>query len=90
MKKCSRAQFFRSQSRLTVLLQPRAVEDDLVLLADKVEHIDYKDVAVLSKLTTQHGKLFSRKRSGNCASCQRKVKSAVKYARFLSLMPYVT
>jgi len=52
--------------------------------------IDYKDIPVLSKLVTQHGKLFSRKRSGNCASCQRKVKRAVKFARFLALMPYVT
>jgi small subunit ribosomal protein S18 len=57
---------------------------------DKANEIDYKDIPGLSKLVTQHGKLFSRKRSGNCASCQRKVKRAVKFARFLSLMPYVT
>ncbi len=57
---------------------------------DKNATIDYKDIAVLSKLVTQHGKLFSRKRSGNCASCQRKVKNAVKYARFMALMPYVS
>ena len=57
---------------------------------DKANAIDYKDIPVLSKLVTQHGKLFSRKRSGNCASCQRKVKRAVKFARFLALMPYVT
>lgn len=57
---------------------------------DKIEHIDYKDIGVMSKLVTQHGKLFSRKRSGNCASCQRKVKLAIKYARFMSLMPYVS
>jgi small subunit ribosomal protein S18 len=57
---------------------------------EKGKEIDYKDIPGLSKLVTQHGKLFSRKRSGNCASCQRKVKQAVKWARFLSLMPYVT
>lgn len=57
---------------------------------DKNATIDYKDIAVLSKLVTQHGKLFSRKRSGNCAFCQRKVKNAVKYARFMALMPYVS
>jgi len=56
---------------------------------DKTKKIDYKDIASLSKLTTQQGKLFSRKRSGNCAGCQRKVKLAVKRARFLALMPYV-
>ncbi len=49
----------------------------------------YKDVPALQKLTTQQGKLFSRKRSGNCASCQRAVRAAVKRARFMALMPYV-
>ena len=53
------------------------------------DEIDYKDIQVLSKLTTQHGKLFSRKRSGNCARHQRIVKLAIKRARFLALMPYV-
>ncbi len=56
---------------------------------DKVAEVDYKDIAVLSKLTTQQGKMFSRKRSGNCAHHQRSCKRAVKRARFLSLLPYV-
>ncbi|MBM4039352.1 MAG: 30S ribosomal protein S18 [Planctomycetes bacterium] len=51
--------------------------------------IDYKDVAVLQKLVTSQGKLFSRKRSGNCAKCQRSARAAIKRARFLALMPYV-
>ena len=51
--------------------------------------IDYKDVPVLQKLCTGQGKLFSRKRSGNCAKHQRLSKTAVKRARFLALMPYV-
>jgi small subunit ribosomal protein S18 len=57
---------------------------------EKVEEVDYKDVNVLSKLTTQQGKMFSRKRSGNCARHQRSVMRAVKRARFLALMPYVS
>jgi small subunit ribosomal protein S18 len=55
----------------------------------RIEEIDYKDVATLSKLATGHGKLHSRKRSGNCARHQHSAKSAVKMARFLGLMPYV-
>lgn len=55
---------------------------------DKVGEVDYKDVGVLSKLTTQQGKLFSRKRAGNCARHQRSCMQAVKRARFLALMPY--
>ena len=56
----------------------------------KVSEVDYKDVVVLGKLVTQHGKMFSRKRSGNCATHQRSCKRALKRARFLALMPYVT
>ena len=40
--------------------------------------VDYKDVQGLKKLCTSQGKLFSRKRSGNCAAFQRAVKDAVK------------
>ena len=57
---------------------------------EKVQEVDYKDIAVLNKLTTQQGKIFSRKRSGNCAKHQRSAKRAIKRARFLALMPYVT
>ncbi len=57
---------------------------------EKVVEIDYKDIATLSKLTTQQGKLFSRKRSGNCARHQRSAKRAIKRSRFMALMPYVS
>lgn len=56
----------------------------------KVQEVDYKDLGVLTKLTTQQGKIFSRKRSGNCAKHQRSSKRAIKRARFLALMPYVS
>jgi len=56
---------------------------------DTATRIDYKDIDGLSKLLTAQGKLFSRKRSGNCAKCQRAVKTAVKRARFMALLPYV-
>ena len=51
--------------------------------------VDYKDVQTLKKLCTSQGKMFSRKRSGNCAAFQRAVKDAVKRARFMALLPYV-
>lgn len=56
----------------------------------KTKHVDYKDIEVLSKLLTHRGKIFSRKRSGNCASCQRKVKTAIKQARFMGLLPFTS
>jgi len=51
--------------------------------------VDYKDTRMLVKLVTPQGKLFSRKRSGACAYCQRRIKVAVKRARILALLPFV-
>ena len=48
--------------------------------------VDYKDFNALRKLTTLHGKIFSRKRSGNCTTHQRQLKVAVKRARYLALL----
>lgn len=56
---------------------------------DKVKVVDYKDVQTLYKLCTSQGKLYSRKRSGNCAFHQRSAQTAVRRARFLALVPYV-
>lgn len=55
-----------------------------------VKYVDYKDIETLSKLLTHRGKIYSRKRSGNCAGCQRKVKRAIKRARFMALLPFTT
>ena len=54
------------------------------------KYVDYKDLEVLSKLLTNRGKIYFRKRSGNCAGCQRKVKKAIKRARYMALLPYAT
>jgi len=56
---------------------------------EKVDEVDYKDISALGKLTTTQGKLFSRKRSGNCARHQRSCRRAIKLARYLALLPYV-
>jgi small subunit ribosomal protein S18 len=54
------------------------------------KYIDYKDTETLKRLLTNRGKIYSRKRSGNCAPCQRKVKKAIKRARFMALLPFTT
>ncbi len=54
------------------------------------KYVDYKDINTLAKLLTHRGKIYSRKRSGNCAGCQRKVKKAIKLARYVALLPYTT
>jgi small subunit ribosomal protein S18 len=51
--------------------------------------VDYKDVGLLKKLCTNQNKIFSRKRSGNCAAFQRASSTAIKRARVMALVPYV-
>ena len=57
--------------------------------ADKVEHIDYKDVYRLRKFTTERGKIMPRRMSGVCAKHQRELAVAIKRSRQVALMPYV-
>ncbi len=55
-----------------------------------IKYIDYKDIGTLQRLLTNRGKIYSRKRSGNCAGCQRKVQKAIKRARYMALLPFCT
>ncbi len=55
-----------------------------------IKYVDYKDIGTLQKLLTNRGKIYSRKRSGNCAGCQRKAKKALKRARYIGLLPFTT
>lgn len=66
-------------------LRPR----DCRFLRLGVDIVDWKDVATLQRLCTGQSKVLARKRSGTSALFQRKVKEAIKRARFMALMPYV-
>ncbi|MCI6870209.1 MAG: 30S ribosomal protein S18 [Selenomonadales bacterium] len=55
---------------------------------DKVEAIDYKDVAKLRRFITERGKILPRRISGNCAKHQRQVTVAIKRARNIALLPF--
>ncbi len=57
--------------------------------ADKVEYIDYKD-AKLRKFISERGKILPRRISGTCAKHQRELNTAIKRARHVALLPYVT
>ena len=57
---------------------------------DKVEQVDYKDVASLRKFISEKGKIRSRRITGACRCHQRQVGVAVKRAREMALLPYVS
>jgi small subunit ribosomal protein S18 len=52
--------------------------------------VDYKNVELLKKLTSRQGKILSRRKSGCSAVSQHAVATAIKRARFMALLPYVT
>ena len=58
--------------------------------ADKVESIDYKDTAKLRKFVSDRGKILPRRMTGTCAAHQRELTEAIKRARQVALLPYVT
>ena len=55
---------------------------------DKVEHIDYKDIARLRRYMSERGKILPRRVTGTCARHQRALTVAIKRARQIALMPY--
>lgn len=55
---------------------------------DKVEEIDYKDVAKLRKFITERGKILPRRITGTCAKHQRQLTIAIKRARNVALLPF--
>ena len=57
---------------------------------EKVNGIDYKDVGRLRRFTSERGKILPRRMTGTCAKHQRQLSTAIKRARTIALMPYVS
>ncbi len=55
---------------------------------DKVDFIDYKDVAKLRRYITERAKILPRRISGCCAKHQRELTVSIKRARYMALLPY--
>jgi small subunit ribosomal protein S18 len=58
--------------------------------SEKIDYIDYKDVRLLMQFIPERGKIQPRRLSGTSAKWQRKLQLAIKRARELALIPYVT
>lgn len=57
---------------------------------DKAEYIDYKDTVKLRKYLSERSKILPRRTTGACAYHQRLLTEAIKRARQVALLPYVT
>ena len=58
--------------------------------SDKIDDINYKDVKLIGPFVPERGKILPRRISGTCAMHQRKLQTAIKRARQIALVPYVT
>jgi small subunit ribosomal protein S18 len=74
---------------LKKLLKKRSERNNCRFTRARVHDIDWKDIATLQKMVSQQGKMYGRKRTGTRSHFQRKLKVAVKRARFMALLPYV-
>ncbi len=55
-----------------------------------IKYIDYKDATFLTKFVNEQGKVLPRRLTGTSLKYQRKVGQAIKRARHIAIMPYVT
>jgi small subunit ribosomal protein S18 len=57
---------------------------------NKIKYIDYKDPNFLKKFLNEQGKILPRRLTGTSLKFQRKIAQAVKRARHIAILPYVT
>ena len=55
-----------------------------------IKYVDYRDAEFLGQFVNEQGKLLPRRITGNSLKYQRKVSTAVKRARHLAMLPYIT
>jgi small subunit ribosomal protein S18 len=59
-----------------------------VLVTDKVEYVDYKDVNLLARFVSDRSKIRNRRVTGNSVQQQREIANAIKNSREMALLPY--
>ncbi len=57
--------------------------------ANNIKYIDYKDIEILKRFLNPNGRIMSHKRTGVTSKNQRQLSNAIKYARFMGLLPFV-
>ena len=57
---------------------------------DQIDHIDYKDTARLRKYVSERSKILPKRITGTCAKHQRQLTTAIKRARQIAILPYIS
>ena len=59
-----------------------------VLVTDKIDYVDYKDVNLLTRFVSDRSKIRNRRVTGNSVQQQRDIANAIKNSREMALLPY--
>jgi len=78
----------RGQRRRRPAVDSRRKKKVCYFCKEGIDHVDYKDVAVLRKYMSDRGKIRARRVTGSCAKHQRDVAIGIKNAREMALLPY--
>ena len=70
--------------------RPKRKKKVCAVCAEKVDQIDYKDAAKLRKFVSERSKILPRRITGTCAKHQRELTTAIKRARQIAILPYIS
>ena len=70
--------------------KPKTQEGENELSLDGFEYIDYKNTDLLLRFLNEQGKILPRRITGTTAKQQRQLSAAIKRARHLALIPFVS
>ncbi len=57
---------------------------------NNIKYVDYKDTELLKKFVNPHARILGKKRTGVSTEYQKKLAEAIKRARFMALLPYLS
>ncbi len=80
----------RRRTRRTFVRKGPLIKKSCRFCSEKADRVDYKDLERIGRYVTERGKILPSRLTGNCAKHQRVLTRAVKRARFMALLPYVS
>jgi len=68
----------------------KIVKKNCHLCENRITYVDYKDTQFLRRFMSPHAKILGRKRTGSCQKHQKMITKALKRARHMALLPFVS
>lgn len=69
---------------------PSNIKKPCLFCTEKISYVDYKDTQFMRRFMSPHAKILASKKTGTCSKHQRMVSQALKRARHMALLPFVS